>query len=162
MHIDHLAGLEPEFSERVRETIWCTMATIDRRGRPRSRIVHPIWETPLRDDAEGFVRSPRDWFKGKHLAANPHVSLTDWHPKLGPLYVNCRADWVADRDEKTLAWDLFRSTPRMYGYDPDTFWSGGPTDPRNGVLRLKPWRAEIAARPGDAAGPNKVWHANGP
>ena len=162
MHIDDLTGLDPEFSERVQQTIWCTMATVDRRGRPRSRIVHPMWETPLHNHAIAFVLSPRNSFKGKHLAAHPHVSLSYWHPKLGPLYVDCRAEWVDDPHEKTRAWDLFRSTPRMYGYDPATFWSGGPTNPENGVLRLTPWRAEIAARPGDATGPNKVWHESRP
>jgi hypothetical protein len=24
--------------------VWCTLATVDRRNRPRSRVVHPIWE----------------------------------------------------------------------------------------------------------------------
>lgn len=159
MHVDHLASLDPHFSERVQQTIWCSMATIDRRGRPRSRIVHPMWETPLHNDAVAFVLSSRDAFMGKHLAAHPHVSLSYWHPKMGALYVDCRADWIEDADEKLRAWELFRSTPRMYGYDPNTYYSGSATDPGNGVLRLTPWRAELAARPGDTDSPNTVWHA---
>ena len=26
--------------------VWCTFATVDRSGKPRSRILHPIWEGP--------------------------------------------------------------------------------------------------------------------
>ena len=36
--------LEPEFIRRVARIVWCTVATIDRKGNPRTRILHPIWE----------------------------------------------------------------------------------------------------------------------
>ena len=26
------------------EIVWCTLATVDAAGRPRSRVVHPVWE----------------------------------------------------------------------------------------------------------------------
>lgn len=35
---------DEEFVERVHNIVWCSMATVDTRDRPRSRIVHPIWE----------------------------------------------------------------------------------------------------------------------
>ena len=36
--------------------VWCTVATVDRRGRPRSRILHPYWErTP--DGLVGWITS---------------------------------------------------------------------------------------------------------
>ena len=105
----------------------------------------------------------------KSLSREELLKLIDVHAKNWLAHDGC---WFLAAEEKygldaaidldTRAWELFRSTPRMYGYDPAEFWSGGPADPQNGVLRLSPWRAEIAARPGDSAGPTKVWHAERP
>ena len=33
-----------EFLLRTGEIIWCTATTVDAQGRPRSRILHPIWQ----------------------------------------------------------------------------------------------------------------------
>jgi hypothetical protein len=32
------------FVEMANRMVYCTLATVDRRGRPRSRIVHTLWE----------------------------------------------------------------------------------------------------------------------
>ena len=32
-----------EFAARVAKVVWCNLATVDARGRPRSRVVHPVW-----------------------------------------------------------------------------------------------------------------------
>ena len=34
--------------------VWCTVATVDRRGRPRSRILHPYWER-TEDGLAGWI-----------------------------------------------------------------------------------------------------------
>ena len=31
------------------------------------------------------------------------------------------------------------------GYDPALIWSGGPDDPSYGLLKLTPWRIEVAS-----------------
>jgi hypothetical protein len=37
-------AIEEEFASRTRRIVWCTVATVDEKGRPRTRILHPIWE----------------------------------------------------------------------------------------------------------------------
>ena len=50
--------------------IWCNMATVDSHGRPRSRVVHPVWE-----NGACWIGTRPGSFKGQHLARNPYVSL---------------------------------------------------------------------------------------
>jgi hypothetical protein len=33
----------PAFVEMDHQIVWCSVATVDRAGRPRSRVLHPIW-----------------------------------------------------------------------------------------------------------------------
>jgi hypothetical protein len=47
------ADIETEFIRRVHRVVWCNVATLDSQNRPRSRILHPIWEVTL----AGLVRS---------------------------------------------------------------------------------------------------------
>lgn len=44
MKITDFSTIEAEFVERVHKMVWCNAATIDSQQRPRSRILHPIWE----------------------------------------------------------------------------------------------------------------------
>ena len=32
------------FMETAQRIVYCSLATVDRRGRPRSRLVHAVWE----------------------------------------------------------------------------------------------------------------------
>ena len=43
IEVSTFAEMQVEFMERIQEAVYCSMATIDRKGRPRSRIMHPIW-----------------------------------------------------------------------------------------------------------------------
>ena len=36
--------IQPTLESRVRRIVWCTVATTDIQGRPRVRILHPVWE----------------------------------------------------------------------------------------------------------------------
>ncbi len=69
MKVSAFADIEKDFLARVRQIVWCNVATVDRRGRPRSRILHPIWE-----GRTGWILTGRHTLKTRHLAANPHVS----------------------------------------------------------------------------------------
>src|SRR3990170_8750486 len=95
MDIASFAEIEEEFMARVRRIAWCTVATVDRQGRPRSRILHPIWE-----GATGWIATGRQSFKAKHLASNPYVSLCYWDPQHEQVYVDCRAEWEDRIEEK--------------------------------------------------------------
>jgi hypothetical protein len=44
MRVSSLAEIEAEFIERAHRMIWCDMATVGPDGRPRTRVVHPVWE----------------------------------------------------------------------------------------------------------------------
>ncbi len=33
-----------EFLDIAHRIVWASVATVDRRDRPRSRVLHPIWE----------------------------------------------------------------------------------------------------------------------
>ena len=39
-----LACVAPAFVELAHRIVWGTVATVDPEGRPRTRILHPIWE----------------------------------------------------------------------------------------------------------------------
>ena len=155
MEVASFSEIEEEFNKRVQRIVWCTAATIDRKGRPRTRILHPIWE-----DATGWIATGRHSLKEKHLAGNPHLSLTYWDPQHQQIYADCKAEWVDDATEKRRIWDLYKNTPPPLGYDPGMIWRAGPDDPGYGLLKLTPWRIEISSIMDMMSGkPPLVWHA---
>jgi general stress protein 26 len=137
MEVSTFEAIRTEFQERVANDVYCSMATIDRSDRPRSRIVHPIWDGPI-----GWVISWPDSHKAKHLKHNPHVSLAYIRDKDRPVYVDCTARWVADPNEKQRVWELIKATPPPVGFDPEQFFDG-IEDPYFGLLQLTPWRVEL-------------------
>ena len=152
MDVASFSDIEQELQARVRRIIWCTVATIDRRGRPRSRILHPIWEGPV-----CWAATQRQSFKGKHIAHNPYVSLSYWDARQQQVYADCRAEWVDDPMEKRRLWELYKSTPPPVGYDLSMFF-GSVDGPNYGLLKLTPWRIELSSLPDMMSRiPNKVW-----
>jgi len=151
--VSSFSDIQEELLARVRRIVWCTMTTVDRRGRPRSRIMHPAWEGPV-----CWVATQRQSFKGKHIARNPYVSLTYWDPQQLQVYADCRAEWVDDPPEKRRVWELYKSTPPPLGYDLGSIFRQGVDAPNYGLLKLTPWRIELWSLPDMMAGiPNKVW-----
>lgn len=138
MEIAEFAQIEEKFRSIVDKIVWCNVCTVDRQGRPRSRMLHPIWE-----GSTGWIATGRNTLKTKHLAANPFVSLTYWDPDHEQTMVECKAEWQDDPDAKTRVWELFKNTPPPMGYDLAMFWPDGPTSPEFGLLKLTPWRLEI-------------------
>ncbi len=139
MEVENFSVIEEEFQKRVAKIVWCTFATVDRQGRPRSRILHPIWEGTC-----GWIATGRTSFKEKHLANNPFASLTYWDPDHQQIYVDCKAEWDDSEETKQRIWDLFKDTPEPLGYDLKMIWSD-PLDPSLGILKLTPWRIELAS-----------------
>lgn len=95
MEVTDFAEMEAEFIQRVHRMVWCSAATIDAKQRPRSRILHPIWE-----GATGWIGTHRNSFKARHLARNPHMSLAYIAELMTPVYVECTAEWVDDLAQK--------------------------------------------------------------
>jgi len=145
-----------EFHARVARMIWCNVATVDQACRPRSRIMHPIW-----DGATGYigtwgtsVRSGHQnpSVKLAHLRENPHASLAYISEPMTPVYVDCRVEIVEDVAGKARFSDLSRSLPEPYGYDPDPMF-GGADNPHFVVLQLTALRIALVDFP---APPGKV------
>jgi len=144
--------IAPEFRRRIERTIWCTMTTIDRRDRPRGRLVHPVWEEPT-----GWLATYRHSFKEQHLARNPYASLAFWDPEQEQVYVDCKTTWIDDTATKNRIWDLYSAKPEGYGLS--AFWKDN-SDPNYGLLRLDPWRVELWSLQGlFTRTPPQVWRA---
>ena len=156
MDVESFADIRQEFEERVSTIVWANVATVDRQGRIRSRMLHPNWEVSDTGPV-GWIATGRDSLKAKHLEGNPFVSLTYWTPEHKQVMAECKAGWVDDMAEKQRLWDLFKSTPEPYGYDLSTFWKSAD-DPTYGLLKLTPWRIEVWSIEEIMGGkPARVW-----
>jgi len=125
------------FQQRTHRIVWCSLATVNRKGRPRTRIMHPIWEGPV-----GWIATGRWSAKAADLDHNPFVSLSYWDQKQEQVHVDARAYWEEDIDEKRRIWRLFGSLEPPIGYDLATFF-GSAEDPDYGLLKIIPWRIEL-------------------
>lgn len=140
------AAVEPEFKARVDTMVWCNGATIDARGRPRSRILHPLWEGAL----AWITTDPRS-LKSQHLSQNPYVSLAYVSDVAKPAYADCLAEWIDDPATRRHVWELCLWTPPPMGFDPAPIYGTpempGEGQPRFGVLRLTPYRIQLVQWP---------------
>lgn len=141
--MNDLADVAPAFVEMAHRIVWCSAATVDTRGRPRSRVLHPIWEW----DGErltGWIGTAPTPLKRAHLAASAHLSLNYWTPAQDTCTAECRAAWAFDDDTRAAVWNRFREAPAPVGYDPAIIpaWDG-PTCDAFAVLRLEPWRLRV-------------------
>lgn len=138
-----LSQVAPAFVEMAHQIVWCSAATVDRRGRPRARILHPIWEW---DGATlgGWIATGPTPLKRAHLAKSPHVSLNYWTPSQDTCVAECRVEWAFDDGTRTMVWDLLKNAPAPVGYDPAIIpgWDA-PTDESFAALRLTPWRLRV-------------------
>jgi general stress protein 26 len=147
MKVTSFSEIEQEFIEKVHKIVWCNVATMDTKGRPRSRVLHPIWE-----GSTGWIATGATSLKAKHLAQNPNVSVAYIQDPLKPVYAECTVEWINDMGEKQRLWDLFGNTPPPLGYNLANFFST-VDNPGYGLLKLTPWRIEI----GDLLGTAKIW-----
>ncbi|SHF14210.1 pyridoxamine 5'-phosphate oxidase family protein [Streptoalloteichus hindustanus] len=153
------ADVRDEFLRLTTEIVWSTVATVDRLGRPRTRVLHPIWEI-VEDLPVGWVLTTKTPVKAAHLAANPHVSCAYWSPAHDTVFAECRASWVEDLPTKQRVWELFRSAPPPLGYDPGESLRTTPDDPTLVLLRLDPWRVGVRTFDDLAARrPGRVWRS---
>ena len=138
MEVLTFGEIKVEFMARVSQAVYCSMATVDRLNRPRSRIMHPVWDGPT-----GWVISWPESHKARQLAHNPYVSLAYIHDKEKPVYADCTAEWVPDEAEKLRIWDLHQSLPAPLGFDPLPHY-GSIHNPYYGLIKFTPWRIELA------------------
>jgi len=140
-----LARTAPAFVEMAHRIVWCMVATVDRAGRPRSRLLHPYW-TWDGETLEGWIGTTQTPVKVAHLARTPYISCSYVAPSHDTAVAECHAAWAMDDETRTRVWDLFKNAPEPVGYDPGAIgvpgW-GSPTSPGFAVLRLRPWRLRV-------------------
>ena len=138
-----LSETAPAFVEMAHRIVWCSVASVDAQGRPRSRILHPIWQW---DGSQlvGWIGTGPTPTKRSHLKASPFMSVNYWTPSHDTCVAECRASWAFDDETRIMVWNLFANAPQPVGYDPAIVpaW-GRPTSDTFAVLRLDPWRLRV-------------------
>ena len=138
--------------------VWCTLGTVDAAGRPRSRLVHPVWEELDDGGLTGWLTTRSATPKLRHIEATPYVSCSYWSEKHDVAVAECHARAVTDPGEREQAWAAVAATPAPAGFDPATIWPGGPHDPGFALVRMRPWRLRFARADELAAGrAPEVW-----
>jgi hypothetical protein len=133
----------PAFVEMAHRIVWCSAATVDGAGRPRTRILHPLWQWNG-ETLVGWIATGPTPTKRAHLAAHPYISLNYWTPSQDTCVAECRAAWAFDDETRTRIWNLFANAPAPVGYNPAIVpaWTS-PTVAAFAVLRLEPWRLRV-------------------
>jgi hypothetical protein len=141
--MDELKVVAPAFVEMAHHIVWCSAATIDQSGRPRSRVLHPVWDwdgTSLRGVIATSPLSP----KRADLDAHPFISLNYWANSHDTCLAECSAAWKLDDESRAEGWDRIRNAPAPVGYDPSIIpgWDS-PTALAFGILEVVPWRLRV-------------------
>lgn len=137
------SDVESEFFQYISDITYATMITVDKKGRPRARVLLPIWEV-IDGRPVGWLAAYKTPVKSAHLANNPHTTYSYWNPRQNAVFIDSVSRWVEDEPTKRHAWELYRKgSPPGVGYDPRGYWRGGPTDPEYHVLRIEPWRVQV-------------------
>jgi len=141
--MNSLGETAPAFVKMAHQIVWCSAATVDRKGRPRSRVLHPIW---VWDGSElvGWIGTGPTPLKRAHLANSPYLSLNYWSPSQDTCTAECRAELLYDPETRSMVWDLLKRGPAPVGYDPAIIpgWNA-PSDEAFAALRLEPWRVRV-------------------
>jgi hypothetical protein len=141
--MSELAEVAPAFVEMAHRIVWASVATVDRQGRPRTRILHPLWVWEHGQLVGWIATSPTPTKRG-HLAGHPYASVSYWAPSHDTCAAECRATLHLDDATRTMVWDLFTTAPAPVGYTPSIVpaWTA-PTADAFAAMRLEPWRLRV-------------------
>lgn len=139
-----LDRVAPAFIDMAHSIVWASVATVDSDGKPRTRMLHPIWEWDG-TDLFGWIATVPTQLKRDHLAAHPWVSVSYWTTSHDTCAADCLVEWYTDDDTCSAVWQKFASGPQPVGYDPAIIpqWKDGPTAEQFAVLRLAPYRLRV-------------------
>ncbi len=138
-----LAEIAPKFVEMAHQIVWCTVASVDSKGRPRSRILHPIWEWDG-SALVGWIATAKTPIKVADMASSPNLSCNYWTPTQDTCVAESAAHWVEDAATKHKVWDMLANGPAPVGYDPSMIpgWDNADS-PGFNPLRLDPYRLRV-------------------
>jgi len=141
--MNDLSTVAPAFVEMAHRIVWCTAASTGTDGRPRSRVLHPIWEWDG-STLTGWIATSPSSPKAAELAAVPALSLNYWAPDHDTCTADCDAVFESDPADVEAGWRRFADGPEPVGYDPSIIpgWDS-PRSPGFGVLRLTPHRLRV-------------------
>ena len=138
-----LSETAPPFVEMAHQIVWANVATVDSNGRPRSRVLHPIWQW----DGEkliGWIATSPTPVKRAHLENSPYVSVNYWSANHDTCVAECHASWIFDDEGRKMVWNTFLNGPEPVGYDPSIVpaWNSPTVDAFAGI-KLEPWRLRV-------------------
>lgn len=141
--MNQLSDVAPVFVAMAHQIVWCTAATVDEDSRPRSRVLHPIWEWDGRV-LTGWIATGATPIKRAHIGAHPFISCNYWSPNQDTCVAECAAEWCFDLATRKRIWDLFANGSEPVGYDPSIIpgWDSAESEGFS-VLKLSPWRLRI-------------------
>ncbi|AQA01980.1 pyridoxamine 5-phosphate oxidase [Mycobacterium sp. MS1601] len=139
-----LEDVAPAFVGMAHQIVWASVATVGADGRPRSRMLHPIWEwdgTTL----TGWIATGPTPIKRAHIAAHPYVSINYWASSHDTCSAEASVEWVVGDAQKIELWNRFKEGPAPVGYDPAIIepWADGPTSPAFSGWKLTPSRLRV-------------------
>lgn len=143
MEMSALSEVAPAFVDMAHQIVWCSAATVDATGRPRSRVLHPIWDWEG-GALTGWIATGATPIKRAHLAAHPFISLNYWAPSQDTCVAECGAEWCFDLETKQAVWDKFANGPAPVGYDPGIIpgWDSAESETFS-ALKVTPWRLRV-------------------
>lgn len=138
-----LNQVAPAFVAMAHDIVWCNVATVDALGRPRSRVLHPIWEY-ADGNLIGWVGTGPTPTKRAHISASPFVSCNYWSPAQDTCVAECQAQWAFDDATRERVWSMYTETPPPLGYDPSIIpgWENARSN-TFAVLKMTPWRLRV-------------------
>jgi hypothetical protein len=159
-----LSRIAPAFVAMAHRIVWASVATVAPDGRPRSRVLHPLWEWDG-ESLVGWVGTGPTPTKRAHLAAHPYASVNYWAPDQDTCSAECAAELVYDPEVRTRVWEALKGAPEPVGYDPAIVpvWTG-PTGDTFAALRLEPYRLRVMPGTAMLAGEGEIltWSAPAP
>jgi len=143
--------------EVAHTVVWSMVTTVDPGGRPRTRVLHPMWEV-AGDAVDGWIITRPTPLKLRHLEANPHVTCSYLGANHDVAYFDCTAEWLDAPSDRKRVWDAFVALPPPIGYDPATIFPAGPDSTDLRVLHLTPYRVQVGLARDLARGePPRLW-----
>ncbi len=160
--LHRLDRVAPAFIDMAHAIVWASAATVDSDGKPRTRILHPIWEWDG-TDLFGWVATAPTRLKREHLTVHPYMAVSYWTTTQDTCAADCLVEWYTDDETCTDVWQKFATAPEPVGYDPAVVapWKAGPTAESFAVLRLAPYRLRVMPGRVMTGGSGEVlrWHA---
>ncbi|GAA1729402.1 hypothetical protein GCM10009809_26240 [Isoptericola hypogeus] len=104
--VTDFAEIRSQFETYVGDVVYATMTTVDGQGRPRARVLIPVWEG-LDGRPSGWLATYPTPVKEAHLAHNPHTTFSYWSPRQNQVAVDAVGRWTDDPHERRHVWDLY-------------------------------------------------------